>query len=105
MSRPTLLDEQVVASWLVEHPRWTIENAHLVREIATKDYPSAVQILEAQVALAEGLDHHPIVTLGYRHVRFELWTHDRGGVTQLDLSYATGLDAVVASSFHDDVDD
>ena len=104
MSRPALLDEHFVVSWLGDHPLWRVEDGHLVREIATKDYPSSVQILEAQVALAEGLDHHPIVTLGYRHVRFELWTHDRGGLTQLDLSYATGLDALVTSTFNDALD-
>ena len=104
MKRPPLLGEHVVQSWLADHKQWHEEAGHLVREIATKDYASSVQILQAQVALAEGLVHHPIVTLGYRHVRFEVWTHDRNGLTQLDLSYATGLDALVASTFNDDLD-
>ncbi len=103
MSRPALLDEHVVASWLADHSEWHLEVGHLVREIATKDYPSSVRILDAQVFLAEGLGHHPIVTLGYCHVRFELWTHDLDAVTQLDISYATGLDELVASQFNDAV--
>jgi 4a-hydroxytetrahydrobiopterin dehydratase len=56
-------------------------------------------LIQAQVPLAEGLDHHPLVTLGYRRVRFELWTHDQGGVTQLDLDYAEGLDAIITDGF------
>jgi 4a-hydroxytetrahydrobiopterin dehydratase len=59
--------------------------------------------VQAQVALAERLDHHPVVTLGYRKVRFELWTHDQGGLTQLDLEYAEGLDELLADEFRDDV--
>jgi 4a-hydroxytetrahydrobiopterin dehydratase len=55
--------------------------------------------VQAQVALAERLDHHPDLTLGYRQLRVEVWTHDRAGVTQLDLDYAEGFDAIIADEF------
>jgi pterin-4a-carbinolamine dehydratase len=48
---------------------------------------------------AERLDHHPVVSVGYCQLRFELWTHDRGGVTRLDLDYAEALDEIVATRF------
>lgn len=101
MSRPVRLDNDVIESWITTHPKWHFENAHLVREIVTTDYPSGARLIQAQVSLAEGLDHHPIVTLGYRKVRFELWTHDENGLTQLDLDYAEGLDALLADEFDD----
>ncbi len=85
--------------WLVEHPAWQLSGGHLVREFDTIDYPSSVAIVEALVATAEGLDHHPMVTIGYRHLRFELWTHDQGGVTQLDLDYGDALDTIVRDDF------
>jgi 4a-hydroxytetrahydrobiopterin dehydratase len=99
VSRPALLDQAVVDEWLAKHPSWRIDEGHLVREIVTRDYPSSVRLLGAQIDLAETLDHHPIVTLGYRTLRFELWTHDRDGLTQLDLDYAGGLDEIIATSF------
>ena len=68
-------------------------------DIDTIDYPSAVAIVGALVSTAEGLDHHPIITIGYRHLRFELWTHDRGGLTQLDLDYANALDLLLRERF------
>ena len=95
MSRPARLDEGAVAAWLRAHRRWCLEGGHLVAEVRTRDYPSSVKILDAQVELAERLDHHPNVSLGRCHLRFELWTHDRGGLTSLDLDYAEGLDAVL----------
>ena len=95
MTRPARLEPNVVAQWLEVHTLWRLEDGHLVRELATTDYPSSVRILDDQVELAERLDHHPIVTLGYCHLRFELWTHDRGGLTRLDLDYAVGLDVIV----------
>ena len=99
MSRPARLEGDVVESWVRAHPTWRVEGDHLVREISTTSYPSGAELVQAQVSLAEGLDHHPIVTLGYQSVRFELWTHDQHGLTQLDLDYAEGLDALVTDRF------
>lgn len=103
MTRPPLLDPVAVQAWMSAHPQWRVEDSHLIREIETTDYPSGARLVQAQVSLAEDLNHHPIVTLGYRRVRFELWTHDQGGLTQLDLDYAAGLDAIVTSDFADSV--
>ena len=101
MNRPSRLDDAVVQTWVTAHPTWHLEDAHLIREIRTTDYPSGARLIQAQVTLAERLDHHPFVTLGYRKVRFELWTHDQGGLTQLDLDYAEGLEALLADEFAD----
>jgi 4a-hydroxytetrahydrobiopterin dehydratase len=93
------LDESVVGEWLLEHPTWHLEVGHLIREFDTVDYPSSVTIVESLVATAEELDHHPIITIGYRHLRFELWTHDQGGLTHLDLDYANTLDSLAGGEF------
>jgi 4a-hydroxytetrahydrobiopterin dehydratase len=99
VTRPVRLDDDVVKNWITAHPMWRVDDSHLVREVATTDYPSSVRLLQAQVALAEGLDHHPDVILGYRRARFEVWTHDVDALTQLDLDYAEGLEAIIANEF------
>jgi 4a-hydroxytetrahydrobiopterin dehydratase len=99
LTRPARLDDAHVRTWLTGYPQWRVDDSHLVREVATTDYPSSVRLLQTQVALAEGLDHHPNVTLGYRRVRFEVWTHDVDALTQLDLDYAEGLEAIIADEF------
>lgn len=81
--------------WLSRHEAWALVEGHLVREVRTSDYRRGADLVHDQVALAEGLDHHALITLGYRELRVELWTHDRQGITQLDLDYAEGFDAVV----------
>jgi 4a-hydroxytetrahydrobiopterin dehydratase len=91
-----MLDE-----WLSSHPTWTVNDGHLVCEVRTSNYPSAVDILSAQVDLAQRLDHHPVVTVSYAGLRFELWTHVSGGLTQLDLDYAMALDELVSTQFSD----
>jgi 4a-hydroxytetrahydrobiopterin dehydratase len=66
-----------------------------VREVRTKDYRGAVTLLDAQVPLAEGMDHHPVATVGYGQLRLELWTHVRRGITQLDVDYAERFEALL----------
>ncbi len=99
MSRPTRLDDAVVGEWLRLHPTWRLEAGHLLREIDTIDYHSAVAFVVSLAPTADRLDHHPIITLGYRHLRFELWTHDRAGVTSLDLDYASALDELASGEY------
>jgi 4a-hydroxytetrahydrobiopterin dehydratase len=99
VTRPARLPGAAVAEWLAAHRAWSDDGGHLVRELATLDYPGAARLVAAQVDLAEELDHHPVITLGYRRVRVELWTHDAGGVTQLDLDYAQAFDDLVAGEY------
>jgi 4a-hydroxytetrahydrobiopterin dehydratase len=101
LSRPELLDDSVVAAWLANRPTWRLESGHLRRHVRTSNYPSAVAILEAQVTTAESLHHHPIVTVGYNTLVFDVWTHDRDGITQLDLDYVDALESMLAGEFAD----
>jgi 4a-hydroxytetrahydrobiopterin dehydratase len=96
-----LLDGRVIEEWTSRHSRWHVADGHLIRHVRTSDYESGARIIEAQVALAERLDHHPVVTFAYRRLKFELWTHDRDGLTQLDLDYAEGLDDILDRDFAD----
>ncbi|GAA1747576.1 4a-hydroxytetrahydrobiopterin dehydratase [Agromyces humatus] len=58
----------------------------LVGTYATDDFASAVRLLDAVAAVADELNHHPEVHLGWGHIEFELWSHDVGGVTSRDLA-------------------
>jgi 4a-hydroxytetrahydrobiopterin dehydratase len=99
VTRPELLEGAALEQWLGAHRAWALRDGHLVRELRTTDYPSSIELLAALVEPAERLDHHPVVSVGYCQLRFELWTHDRGGVTRLDLDYAEALDEIVATRF------
>jgi pterin-4a-carbinolamine dehydratase len=51
----------------------------------------------ASVALADEIDHHPIMTIGFNSLRIEMWTHDKGGITELDFRLATFMDEFLAT--------
>ena len=93
--RPTPLEPRIISEWLETHPKWRLDDGHLARDMATIDYPTSALVVQAQVSLAERLDHHPLITVGYRTVGVEIWTHDQGGITSLDLEYCEGFDEIV----------
>jgi len=101
VTRPSLLDGSALDTWLAEHRNWQCEDGHLVRHLRPRDYASGVRVVVAQVGIAEELDHHPRITVGYRELRVELWTHDLGGVTVRDLDYAGAFDELILRSFAD----
>ncbi len=94
--RPARLTATEVDAWLARRPSWRLVEGHLVREWHVASHREAAQLVLDQVAIADRLDHHPVVTLTYLDLRFELWTHDRGGLTALDLAYADALEDLLA---------
>ncbi|TFB72591.1 4a-hydroxytetrahydrobiopterin dehydratase [Cryobacterium glaciale] len=54
----------------------------------TKDFVSALDLVNGIGAVAEALNHHPDVRLGYGTVSLVLTSHDAGGVTSRDLELA-----------------
>ncbi|MEO5743604.1 MAG: 4a-hydroxytetrahydrobiopterin dehydratase [Terracoccus sp.] len=63
-------------------------------EYATGDFAGAVRLLDEVAAVAEELNHHPDVQLGYGRIAFELSSHDAGGVTERDLALALRIQAL-----------
>ena len=61
---------------------------HLVGAFTTVDFRSAVRLLDAVAVVADELNHHPDVRLGWGHVEFALSSHDVGGVTARDVELA-----------------
>jgi len=63
----------------------------------TDDFASAVALLDEVAAVADELNHHPDVQLGWGRVSFELSSHDVGGVTARDVELARRIDALAAA--------
>jgi 4a-hydroxytetrahydrobiopterin dehydratase len=95
VSRPSLLDDDAIEQFLQGHDAWHLESGHLVRVLSTKDYIGASALFQAQVPLAQRLNHHPTVTVDYSELRVEIWTHDQGGISALDLDYVKGFDELL----------
>jgi 4a-hydroxytetrahydrobiopterin dehydratase len=67
---------------------------HLVGAFTTADFRSAVRVLDAVAVVADELNHHPDVRLGWGRVEFALTSHDVGGVTPRDVELARRIGAL-----------
>jgi len=61
------------------------EGATIARTYQFKDFPAAIQFVNAVAALAEQAWHHPDIDIRWNRVTLALTTHDAGGLTEKDL--------------------
>lgn len=63
---------------------WNEQNGSLVREWKFPDFKSALAFTNKVGELAEAMNHHPDIELGWGRVRVLLTTHAVGGITEKD---------------------
>ncbi len=93
MSR--LLTSEEITRQLAELPAWRSADGRLTRQAATPAYATGLAVVNEVADEAEVMDHHPEVTLGHRHLAFELTSHDVGGISQRDIELAHRIDAAL----------
>ncbi len=62
----------------------------------TSDFSTAVALITRVAEVADAMNHHPDVRLGYGTVDFDLSSHDAGGVTDRDLALADEIQHLAA---------
>jgi 4a-hydroxytetrahydrobiopterin dehydratase len=96
---PTLTGDQV-AGLLAQLEGWLVEEAaghlQLAKGFRTRDFVSAVDLVNRITPIAEAEGHHPDLLVGWGRVRAQLWTHVAGGLTENDFVLAAKIDEVAA---------
>ncbi len=67
---------------------WHSEDKLLKRRYEFANFAEALAFVNRVGELAEAADHHPDITFGWGYCEIALTTHDRGGVTDVDLALA-----------------
>jgi 4a-hydroxytetrahydrobiopterin dehydratase len=94
MARRTLLSEAEIEARLKEIPQWSREGKAITRTWKFRDFSEALQFINRVGELAESMDHHPDIYNSWATVRLTLTTHDKGGLTNLDLDLAKKIDGL-----------
>lgn len=90
-----LLDGEGLAAALALLPDWHGDTGRISRTIHLE--PHDDEVLRTQIDLvAAEIDHHPVIEDTTDGTRFVLWTHSRGGVTEMDVALAARIDALHA---------
>ena len=77
---------------------WTHANDRLQRRFSFPDFGAAMAFMVRVAFVCEAMNHHPNWSNVYATVDVELWTHDAGGITQLDLELARRMSALFGAA-------
>jgi len=79
-------------------PQWeVVDNHHITRQFAFKNYQEALSFTNEIGRMAEEEKHHPDILLSYGAVTITLCTHSVNGLSKKDFSFASKIDADFSS--------
>ncbi|MEO6655652.1 MAG: 4a-hydroxytetrahydrobiopterin dehydratase [Pyrinomonadaceae bacterium] len=67
---------------------WAADGKLLKKRFKFENFADALAFVNTVGALAESADHHPDISFGWGYAEIALTTHDRGGVTDVDIALA-----------------
>lgn len=87
-----ILNENEVAEALRTLDGWQAADGVLTRRWKFENFAKALRFVNSVGELAEAANHHPDITFGWGYAEIALTTHDRGGITDVDLALASKID-------------
>ena len=73
---------------------WQEADNTLTQEFKFPDFKTALQFVNKVGELAEQMNHHPDIELGWGRVKVSLTSHDEGKVTDKDRQLADKIDGI-----------
>lgn len=76
----------LLAGWRI------VDQHHLEKEWRFPDFAKALAFVNRAGAVAEHLNHHPDILLGWGRARITTWSHDVNGITARDWKLAEAIE-------------
>jgi 4a-hydroxytetrahydrobiopterin dehydratase len=89
MTVPDRLAADEIQARLDALPGWSLSEDRIRKEYEFGSFVEAFAFMTRCAEVAEDLGHHPEWSNVYNRVTVELTTHDAGGITDLDFTFAT----------------
>jgi len=91
------LDAGTIAALLPAVPGWSVEGDALRRQYAFRDYHETIAFVNALAWIVHHEDHHPVLSVSYRHCTVAWTTHSAGNrLSDNDFICAAKADALHA---------
>lgn len=74
-----------------------IDGRHLEKQYRFEDFQSALDFVNKVGELAESVDHHPDICLGWGKASISIWTHSIDGLSEADFVFAARADRIAES--------
>ena len=73
---------------------WKENENFIERSLKFANFAESLAYVNMVGALAEKADHHPDIEFGWGYANIKLTTHDRGGITDVDIALAKKINAL-----------
>jgi len=73
---------------------WDFSDNKIRKVFKFDSYLNGVEFINKMAPIAERLNHHPDINLGYCRVEISIHSHDLGGVTTKCINLATAIDSI-----------
>ena len=73
---------------------WDYKDKQLCKSFEFDAYLDGIEFINKIAPLAEKLNHHPDIQVGYCKVNISISSHDFGGVTTKCINLATSIEAL-----------
>ena len=93
--KPYLLKEEEIKELGAKISDWEIHPKYIERNINFKNFVDAFSFMTKVALLAEKYNHHPNWENVYSQVRIKLFTHDLGGISNLDHVIASEINKLL----------
>ena len=88
------LSEAEVNESLVKLEGWKFKEDKIKKKFEFANFAEALAFVNKVGEIAENLDHHPDIKFGWGYAKIASTTHDRDGVTDVDLVLAKTIDEI-----------
>jgi 4a-hydroxytetrahydrobiopterin dehydratase len=89
-----LLGDDEIEAKLAGLEGWERSGEAIVKAFKRDDFVGSVKFVDALVAPAEAMGHHPDLEISWDTVTVTIATHSEGGLTAADFELAAQIDAV-----------
>jgi 4a-hydroxytetrahydrobiopterin dehydratase len=89
-----LLSDVEIEERLAGLPGWGRAGQAIEKSFERGNFVGAVEFVDSLVEPAEGMSHHPDVTISWDKVTVTITSHSEGGLTAADFELAEKIDAL-----------
>ena len=91
------LTEIEIQKALLSLEGWKYEKDGIMKKFVFANFKDALATMNRIGEVAEEMNHHPEWFNVYNKLNIRLSTHDKGGITQLDIDLAKAIEEIVNS--------
>jgi 4a-hydroxytetrahydrobiopterin dehydratase len=89
-----LLSDDEISERLSGVEGWSRDGDAITKTFDRDDFVGSVKFVDQLVEPAEGMNHHPDLSISWSEVKVSITNHAAGGLTEADFELARKIDAL-----------